>query len=80
MQIGQGLGKNSEGYAEPIKVDIKLNRKGLVSQNENKTNHESPIVHSCGKRVDLKILLLETNNSQDSFNFKRWQASSELSH
>ena len=46
---GQGLGKNSEGYAEPIKVDIKLNRKGLVSQNENKTNIESAIVQSCGK-------------------------------
>jgi hypothetical protein len=58
IQIGQGLGKNSEGYAEPIKVDIKLNRKGLVSQNENKTNHESPIVQSCGKRIDLNILLV----------------------
>jgi hypothetical protein len=59
LQKGQGLGKNSEGFAEPIKVDIKLNRKGLVSQNENKTNYESPIVQSCGKKIDLKFFFLK---------------------
>jgi hypothetical protein len=41
---GQGLGKNREGQLEPIKIDIKNNRKGLVSQTDLKTFN-----HLCGR-------------------------------
>ncbi len=49
---GEGLGKYREGMAEPIAVDIKTNRKGLVAQNESfkKANRqgESELFTACG--------------------------------
>ena len=32
---GQGLGKNREGNVEPITLEIKMNRKGLVTANDS---------------------------------------------
>ena len=31
---GQGLGKHKEGPIEPLKLDVKIDRKGLVTQEE----------------------------------------------
>lgn len=54
---GQGLGKNKEGHVEPIKVDIKINRKGLVSQDDNK-NRESDILKQCGLDQKSKLFFV----------------------
>jgi hypothetical protein len=43
---GQGLGKNREGTLEPLKIDVKTNRKGLFSQNDLKTYN-----HLCGMNI-----------------------------
>ncbi|OWF55829.1 Protein SON [Mizuhopecten yessoensis] len=34
-KLGTGLGKNNEGSLEPLKLDIKTDRKGLTSQEEH---------------------------------------------
>ena len=41
---GQGLGKNREGQLEPLRLDVKTNRKGLVAQEDVKKFN-----HLCGE-------------------------------
>ncbi len=35
---GQGLGKNNEGVVDPIMLDIKMDKKGLVAEQEEVRN------------------------------------------
>ena len=48
-QEGEGLGKHREGTIEPIRVDIKVDRRGLVSKFENAKTKNQKMVETCGK-------------------------------
>lgn len=39
---GEGLGKNKEGNVEPLQLDVKVDRKGLVTQGEGKKGGPVP--------------------------------------
>ena len=45
---GQGLGKFREGQIEPLSLEVKTNRKGLVSNEDVKK-----LNHLCGKHLQI---------------------------
>lgn len=45
---GQGVGKHKEGPVEPLALDIKTNRRGLVSQDDNKPGKDAVMFQMCG--------------------------------
>ena len=45
---GQGVGKHKEGPVEPLALDIKRNRRGLVSQDDTKPAKDASMFQMCG--------------------------------
>lgn len=47
---GQGLGKKNEGVVDPIMLDIKFDKKGLVAEHEEVRNLPSQLVATGGPK------------------------------
>lgn len=49
---GEGLGKNKEGALEPLQLEVKLDKKGLIS--------EQDIVQKVGKTAKPMVPMIKT--------------------
>jgi len=49
---GEGLGKNKEGALEPLQLEVKLDKKGLIS--------EQDIVQKVGKTTKPTVPMIKT--------------------
>lgn len=53
-QPGQVLGKRGEGYAEPIAVQVKIDRRGLSSNTEKATTKKTSVLDVQGNGMSFE--------------------------
>ena len=54
---GQVIGKRGEGYAEPIALTVKIDRKGLSTGKEKQQRRELLLCWTCKVKIALRKVL-----------------------